>query len=258
MLPSQDQITIDTPEQIALEFPLAGIGSRFLAFALDTVLQILLYIAGTFALVGAAKYASGMLRWLDRIPNTWGPALVLLFIFCVYWGYFALFEIFWNGQTPGKRMVRIRVIHNTGRPINVFEVVGRNLMRAVDGLPGMYMVGLITMMISQRNQRLGDYLVGSIVVHEKKPVDIRPDWATTASDSESLSKLSSITPDELVLIETFLQRRDTFDLAVRDHTARQIAARITAKTGIERQPDQSLDDFLESIARGVRDGARLR
>jgi hypothetical protein len=82
-LPSLDQITIDTPEQIALEFPLAGIGSRFLAFALDTVLQILLYIAGTFALFGIVKYASGVAAWLDRIPNAWGPALVLLFIFCV-------------------------------------------------------------------------------------------------------------------------------------------------------------------------------
>jgi uncharacterized RDD family membrane protein YckC len=257
-LPSQEQIKVDTPEQIALEFPLAGIGSRLLAFAIDTVIQFLMYLAGFFALFAALRYAKGIFNWLNWIPESWLPALILLFLFCVYWGYFALFEILWRGQTPGKRMAGIRVIKDSGRPINVYEAIGRNLLRAIDALPTLYVVGIITMMISQRNQRLGDYLVGSIVVHEKRPEEVRPEWAASAVGAEAALQLSAVTPQELVLIETYLQRRDSFDMAVRDQTARQIADRITAKTGIQRPPDQSLDNFLESIARRVRDGARFR
>jgi uncharacterized RDD family membrane protein YckC len=258
MVPFEDQIDIETPEQIALEFPLAGIGSRFLAFAIDTVLQFVLYLAGTFALAATAKYAAGAFRWLNWIPVSWLPALSILFVFCIYWGYFAAFEILWRGQTPGKRLTGIRVIKDTGRPINVFEGIGRNLLRAVDGLPGLYFVGLVSMMISKRNQRLGDYLAGSIVVHEKRADEARPEWAGSGAGSDTGARLQAITPEELVLIETYLQRRDSFYLGIREQTARQIAERVTAKTGIERAPDQSLDSFLESIARQVRDQARFR
>jgi uncharacterized RDD family membrane protein YckC len=257
-LPSEDQIRIETPEQIALEFPLAGIGSRFLAFAIDTVLQFVLYIAGSFAFFAAVSYTKWSPGWLNRVPVSWVPALLILFFFCIYWGYFALFETLWRGQTPGKRLAGIRVIKDTGRPINVYEGVTRNLLRAVDGLPGMYFVGLVTMMISQRNQRLGDHLAGSIVVHEKKSEEIRPEWPAGNQAAESVPQLSVVTPEELVLIETYLQRRDSLDFAVRDLTARQIANRITAKTGIERQPDETLDDFLQSVASKVRNGGRFR
>ena len=89
------------------------------------------------------------------------PAVVLIFLFCVYWGYFAFFEIIWKGQTPGKRYAGIRVIKETGRPIDSFEAIGRNLMRAVDGLPGIYGVGLLCMMLNKQNRRLGDFVAGA-------------------------------------------------------------------------------------------------
>ena len=256
-LTSFDQINIETPEQIALEFPLAGIGSRFLAFAIDTLIQGVLYIVGLFALFTTLTVAKISPRLVSWIPYAWAPAIAILFVFCIYWGYFALFEIFWNGQTPGKRMIGIRVIKDSGRPINAYEAIGRNLLRAVDGLPGMYIIGLVSMMISRRNQRLGDHLVGSIVVHEKRPEEIRPDWVPSDPSAQADSKLSAVTPEELVLIETYLQRRDSFGFEVRDQTARQIVSRITVRTGIERSPDESLDDFLERIARKVRDTARF-
>ena len=255
---SEDQIRIDTPEQIQLEFPLAGIGSRFLAIALDTLIQTVLYVAGSFALfagAGLAKYLPSF-GW---ISENWAIALVIIFLFSVYWGYFAFFEIIWKGQTPGKRLTGIRVIHQSGRPINVYEAIGRNLMRAVDWLPGMYIVGIVCMMISSQNRRLGDHVVGSVVVHDKRPEQIRPDWTTTPPTAvESNPAIAKITPEELVLIETYLQRRLDLDAATRDMTAYKIAARISTKTGIQRDPSQSLDDFLESIAKQVRDTARFR
>lgn len=256
-----DRITIDTPEQITLEFPLAGIGSRFMAIALDTVIQIVIYLAGIFALVGLERFSPGFPLWFRWIPESWAPALIILLFFCIYWGYFAFFEVIWKGKTPGKRLAGIRAIKESGRALNVYEVIGRNLMRAVDAFPGLYLVGIVSVFISRQNQRLGDLLVGSIVVHDKAPEQVRIDWSTTnanASTSDALPELNKISSEELILIETYLQRRDSFDLATRDATAYKIATRITAKTGIQRDITQSLDEFLERIAKQLRDSAKLR
>jgi uncharacterized RDD family membrane protein YckC len=255
---NEDRIQVDTPEQISLEFPLAGIGSRFMGLAVDTLLQVLLYTAGIFAIIGIAKYAPALPVRIAWIPKSWAPAMVILFVFCVYWGYFAFFEVIWRGQTPGKKLAGIRVMKDSGRALNVYEAIGRNLLRAVDWLPGMYITGIVSMMISRRNQRLGDHLVGSIVVHDKRAEQIRPEWSSNAEQPSASPELSRITPDELILIETYLQRRHTLELGFRDATALKIATRMTAKTGIERPQDQSLDDFLETIARQVRDSARFR
>ena len=255
---ADDRIRIDTPEQISLEFPLAGIGSRFMGLAIDTVIQGLLYIAGIFAIVGLTKYISFLPGSLAWIPQSWAPALLILFLFCVYWGYFAFFEIIWKGQTPGKRIAGIRAIKNTGRALNVYEVIGRNLMRAVDALPTMYIAGIVSIMVSRQNQRLGDHLIGSIVVHDKRAEEIRPEWSSSPEPATANPQLMKISPEELVLIETYLHRRHSLELGVRDATALKIATRITVKTGIERPPDQSLDDFLKSVAKQVRDNARFR
>ncbi len=256
-----DHIRVDTPEQIALEFPLAGIGSRFLALTIDTLLQIVLYVAGIFAMAGITKYAdylAALAPWIRWLPVSWIPALLIIFFFCVYWGYFAFFEIIWKGQTPGKRLAGIRVIKDSGRAVNIYEIIGRNLLRGIDFLPGMYGVGLVSMMISRQNQRLGDHLAGSIVVHDRRADALRPDWSSGSQVVSADPQLSKITPEEVVLIETYLQRRMTLEFGVRDAAANRIAAHIIAKTGIHRPPEQSLDDFLENIARQVRDSARFR
>jgi uncharacterized RDD family membrane protein YckC len=251
-----DQLQIDTPEQIALQLPLAGIGSRFLGLAIDTLLQFLLYITSAFALAFAG--AAGIDRYLHWIPVSWVPAVAILFIFCVYWGYFAFFEIIWHGQTPGKRVAKIRVIKESGRPINAYEAIARNLLRAIDGLPGMYGVGIVCMMLNSQNRRLGDYVAGTVVVHDKRTEEVKPDWNTVAQPAATNPQLSQVGSEELVLIETYLHRRIDLDLALRDQMAHQIATRITAKTGLQRDPNQSLDDFLESVARQIRDTARFR
>jgi uncharacterized RDD family membrane protein YckC len=229
-----------------------------MALAVDTLLQILLYTGGIFALIGISKYAPAFPAVLAWLPKSWLPAMLVIFVFCVYWGYFAFFEIIWKGQTPGKRLSGIRAIKNSGRALNVYEVIGRNLLRAVDWLPAMYITGIVSMMISRQNQRLGDHLVGSIVVHEKGVADARPEWSSGTVTVSAEPQISKITPEELVLIETYLQRRDTLEFGHRDAIANKIALRIEGKTGIERPADQTLDQFLETIAKRVRDGARLR
>jgi uncharacterized RDD family membrane protein YckC len=255
-----DHLQIDTPEQIALELPLAGIGSRFLGLAIDTLLQIVLYVIGSVVLIfaGAFLASAGIGRYFQWIPVSWGPAIAILFVFCVYWGYFAFFEIIWKGQTPGKRLAKIRVIKESGRPINVYEAFARNLMRAIDALPGMYGVGIVCMMLNRQNRRLGDYVAGTVVVHDKSAEAVKPDWNMVTEPASTNPQLALVASEELVLIETYLHRRADMDLVLRDQVAFKIATRVTEKTGLQREPNQSLDDFLEASARQIRDTARFR
>jgi uncharacterized RDD family membrane protein YckC len=166
----RDQLSIRTPELVAIEFPLAGIGSRFVALLVDYLLQgaavlvlilvFVLFFAGT-----AGSRSSGVAAAGTNLSEKWGIAIAIALPFLFQWGYFTLFEAIWHGQTPGKRLMRIRVIQQTGRPIGLFESMGRNLLRAIDMLPTFYVFGVITMFLTKRQQRLGDLVAGTLVVH---------------------------------------------------------------------------------------------
>lgn len=253
---SIDQLRIDTPEQIALELPLAGIGSRFLALAIDTLIQFVVYLITGLIFVFAMPLGSSVLSFL---PKLLGPSLAIFIAFAVYWGYFAFFEAIWKGQTPGKRYAGIRVIKDSGRPIHTFEAITRNLMRAVDVLPGIYGVGLVSMICNKQSRRLGDWVAGTVVVHEKPTEDVRPSWNTSAPVTGApLPTLAQVTPEELILLETYLHRRDSLEKYVRLNTAIQIAERIKAKTGLEPQLNQHIDDFLQDVAIKIRDARNFR
>jgi uncharacterized RDD family membrane protein YckC len=253
---SIDQLRIDTPEQIALELPLAGIGSRFLALAIDTLIQSVFYLITAMIFIFTLPLGSSVFMFLPKLV---GPALAIFILFAIYWGYFAFFESIWSGQTPGKRYAGIRVIKESGRPINAFDAIGRNLLRAVDGLPGIYGVGLVCMMFNQQSRRLGDFVAGTVVVHEKPTADVRPSsWNTSDREASVAPGMTHISPEELVLIETYLHRRWDLDKYVRVNTAVQIADRIKAKTGLQPQPHQHVDDFLEEAARKIRDSSQFR
>jgi uncharacterized RDD family membrane protein YckC len=257
-VPSSENLTIDTPEQIVLELPLAGIGSRLLAFVFDTLLQVIVFVVVLLVLVVAAAAWRSQWNFLAWVPGYLIAPLLIFFVFCLYWGYFALFEIFWHGQTPGKRYAGIRVLKDTGRSANVFECIGRNFLRAVDWLPAFYGVGLICIMVSKQHRRLGDYVAGTVVIHDKAMHEVRPDWSSSAERAEVHPEVTKISSDELVLIETYLNRRLDLDPAVREDSAQRIALLISTKCGLQPAPDQSPDDFLETIAREVRDSARFR
>jgi len=249
---SPDKLTIETPEQIPLEFPLAGIGSRFLAIALDTLIQVLGFLMIVFVaeilLPTAARFTPRAL--------TWAAAIFFLCLFILCSGYYALFEVFWNGQTPGKRLVRLRVSSDSGLPITVYEAVVRNLLRIIDQLPGLYVVGIISVFLTARNKRLGDIVAGTVVVHEKAMQDSQPDFFAAAA-STALSSGLQITAEELELIERFLQRRYDLSPEVRRQSAEQIAGRLRARLGAAQDGAASPEDYLESLARQKRDSAGL-
>ncbi|HEV8525104.1 MAG TPA: RDD family protein, partial [Terriglobales bacterium] len=144
-----------------------------------------------------------------------------------------------------------------GRPINAFEAIARNLMRAIDGLPGMYGVGIICMILNRQQRRLGDYVAGTVVVHDKAMAEIKPHWTSNEAARPGL-QLAQISSDELVLIETYLHRRFELELIVRAATAQRIVALVKERSGLAPASGQSDDDFLEAVAREARDSARLR
>ena len=142
-----EKLSIDTPEQIALEFQLATIGSRFLALAVDTLIQLL----GALGLVAVAVGVRLVTGPFGADAPTWVFAIVLFGLFTLYYGYFALFESAWNGQTPGKRLLGLRVIHTSGRPVSVYESVLRNIVRIVDQMPGIYAVAMVSVFLTERS-----------------------------------------------------------------------------------------------------------
>lgn len=248
-----DKLIIDTPEQTALEFPLAGVGSRFVAMLADTAIQIVIGFVVFFALTLSIPALSR----LGSIASQWVIAAMIVGVFVIYYGYFAIFEALWNGQTPGKRYTQLRVMKDDGRPISPYDAIARNLLRIVDQLPVFYGVAIISVFFSKQNKRLGDFLAGTVVVHEKNVEAARPFQETHIDSAAPTYDVSHITVEELRLIETFLQRRDTFDPALRGSMAAQITARISSKLGVQVRGWPANEKFLEAVHSQYRATNRL-
>jgi uncharacterized RDD family membrane protein YckC len=242
-----DKLTIETPEQTALDFSIAGIGSRFLAIAYDTVIQVLV---GIIVGVGGSILI-GVLSTLLPRASIWGFALLILFYFLLYFGYYAMFEIIWNGQTPGKRKAGIRVIKDSGRPLTPAESIGRNLMRIVDWLPTLYAVGLVSVILTKENKRLGDLLVGSLVVRETSLSDLKPAWQTVPAPTGVYSSplgADRLTPEEFALVDSFLNRRSALDQNIRHNMASEILRRLKFKLILPADSSLSTEKILENLA----------
>jgi uncharacterized RDD family membrane protein YckC len=220
-----EKLSIDTPEQVTLDFPLAGVGS-FLALAVDTLLQIataMVVILGALALWRTLDFAGAS-------AGPWTAALVVLVLFFVYYGYFAAFEAAWRGQTPGKRLIGLRVISTSGRPIHVDEALIRNLLRIVDQLPAIYGVGILSVLVTTRNQRLGDLAAGTVVVHEYA---VEEQAASDETRSSARPFGLRLADEEAMLIEAFLKRRRELDVFVRERRASEIASHMRRRLAID-------------------------
>jgi len=241
-----DKHTIDTPEQLQLDFPVAGIGSRFLALAIDTLIQFAVTIVGViaFALLPA------MLPSPARAGNVWLLGGLGFVFFLLFFGYFAIFEVLWNGQTPGKRAIGLRVIKDSGRPLTVAESVGRNLFRIVDQLPGFYALGMVVALLNSRNKRLGDLVAGSVVIRESLAGVSAPIWQIHESKAPAARVLgaASLTLDDLTLIDAFLNRRNELAPDVRSSMAARILDQLRPKLAGVPEQGLSAEAMLESLA----------
>ncbi len=271
MEPIGDQLNIDTPELVSIELPLAGIGSRFIAAIVDS----LVLGSALILLIFLAAYIIPALGAIGEKAASWGVGILLLIVFLLFWGYFALSEAFGNGRTLGKRVARIRVIHQSGRGINFVEALARNLVRFIDYLPGFYGVGVVAMFMSKRSQRLGDMVAGTLVVREREveaPMwgestsrmltaaalapqsPIPPPHLRVALPAPALAKLST---SDLEVLEGFFLRRLDMDLATRRALASRIASALCAKSGLTVPPETSVETFLEAVAHQFRELGRM-
>ena len=252
--------------------PLAGIGSRFIALLVD----YLIWGAGLLVFIVLFAILAPGIRAFSKLSAQWAEAIAIFVLFLFNWGYFTLFEAFWNGRTPGKRVARIRVIQRSGRAIGLFESMARNFVRYVDQLPFFYAVGVIAMFATRQHQRLGDLAAGTLVVRDREreaplwgdsgtrtftaqvfePSAPIPEPHTALSlPSIGIAKLSHT---DLEVLEGFFSRRLDMSLPTRQALAQRIAAAIQAKSGIEPPAGASIETFLEATARQLRDLARMR
>jgi uncharacterized RDD family membrane protein YckC len=250
---SGDKLIIETPEQTVLEFPLAGIGSRSLALAIDTLLQIAVLIV--LGLMAALISYEG---FLPRLGKQYMYAILIFLAFLSQFGYFAFFETIWNGRTPGKRWIHLRVIMDSGRPVGAQGAILRNLMRIVDSLPSIYAVGIITSLLSPQNKRVGDYLAGTVVIQEKSEQGGRSLWDATPTPPLTTSPFPKLNAAELQLVEAYLERRSSLQDDVRRSMARQIAERMNQGSSATQETIQDPEKFLEALAEHSRNMVHFR
>ncbi len=240
------KITITTPENVRIDYELAGIASRAGAAIVDLLLQCLV-----IALALLIRY---ILQVYDKWPGaTWANAALGIGVFIVNYGYFVYFESVWNGQTPGKRYTQMRAVQEGGLPIDLTCAALRNLVRIVDFLPLLYVLGGIVMLASSRNKRLGDYAAGTLVVKERtewKPQRL-PEQPPPSEVAHTglVRNVELVTPDEFAAIARFLDRQPELAETVREDLAARIAAPLMARLGIEPDGQVSSSALLAEIHR---------
>jgi uncharacterized RDD family membrane protein YckC len=233
----EDRMTIETPEGVSVTVPLAGVGSRFIAAAIDFTIQIALAIL--FLGVGVGGGAGG--------------GLFAIAVFLVFFVYDVAFEVLSGGRTPGKRWTGLRVVRTGGEPVGLVTSTIRNLLRLVDFLPSVYLVGIASILFTKRNQRLGDLAAGTVVARAPRK-GARPGEraATPAALPTTLVPwdVSAVTPSDIATVRSFLERRHSLDWGARAELARTMAERLRPRVGGVSESAR-LDDeaFLEQLAR---------
>jgi uncharacterized RDD family membrane protein YckC len=236
-----DTVTIATPEGVELELTLAGLGSRFIAVFVDTLIKVVLLIALSFLLGGGIVETD--------VPTGLPGALYFIGVFLVLFGYDVLFETLASGRTPGKRWTGIRVVRAEGQPVGFLTAAVRNILRLVDFLPFGYAVGTLSILVSARNQRLGDLAAGTLVVRERLG-SARPRWAQTLALPAAGSPgwdVSAVTAEEVATVRAFLERRFELTADARAELGSTLAERLRPKVaGVP--DDMHVEAFLERLA----------
>lgn len=238
----EDRLTIDTPEGVPIELTLAGVGSRFASALLDYLFQFLILIALALVLSYGAGFSPG--------SSAAAAAVWAVGFFAVFWGYDVAFEVLNSGRTPGKALNGLRVVLESGAPVTFAPSAVRNVIRIVDILPGTYLVGMTSILVTRRNQRLGDLAAGTLVIREarKLPAEVlvspsvqAPAWDTSAIGQQDLDTVAA-----------FLARRNELAAGARIQIAAELAGRLRPKVGgaIAGDGDEMFLERLLAAKRG--------
>ena len=228
-------VAIETPEQVVFSYTVAGIGSRAAAAMIDygIIITVMLLIAllDIYVISPAFEVRSGT-QALTRQAGGWVVAFVLILQFVLMWGYYVLFEALWDGQTPGKRWLGLRVVQDGGFSVSFASSAARNITRALDMQPILtYLVAMIAIAVSRTGKRLGDQLAGTLVVRERiVPITdlIESQRSTVAAHAPVTAQLSD---EELELLSRFITRTQALDAKRREQLSAQLGERFKSQLG---------------------------
>ena len=243
MAVSMGRLEVETADHVVLRYDLAGGGNRGFAAVVDFLLASIIALATVIALQALPLRGS----FTNVVFG-----LAVLGVPLVIWGYFILLEWLWNGQTIGKRAYGLRVISGDGSPAGFTAVFVRNLLRVVDFLPSFYGLGLLLVILTPKNQRLGDIAAGTYVVRAPKP---RIDWfslrTVTPLGAGKTAEVRRLPGEAQRLVREFVARESGLASRDRARVAAAIAARLRPYAS---EADAALGDIelIHAVARALR------
>jgi uncharacterized RDD family membrane protein YckC len=243
-----------TPEKVPFSYRVAGMGSRWLAWLIDAAFIVLLGFMG--ALAGSV---------LEQGRPGLGQALIGLWVFTLLWGYFLLFEWLWQGQTPGKRLLGIRVIQRLGTAVSFYQSAVRNLLRVVDSLPAFYALGFVVAACNRENRRLGDLAADTLVVHIErgtKPIRALQDGQGEADRARLAllrQRLGQLDREQKQTVLDLCLRREQLRVTERARLFRAAAQFFQGRLDLAPDAYQSDEKFVLQMAAvlGERGGAQV-
>ena len=246
-----NQINLQTPESVELEFTLAGIGNRSFALIIDYIIFglsiLLVWIFSAFLAFQLVPNLIGS-TVPDRLAQ-WIWAIQSMTTFAIYVGYFVILETLWRGQTPGKKWTKIRVVRDNGKPERLPQAILRALLRPVDD---MLFIGVFFIIFTQQEKRLGDMVAGTIVVQEEvstlTKIEISTEAENLAVQLRIEAEIDNLLPEDFATIRDFLQRRKNIMLEYQHQLSRKLAQQVKEIIMVENIPEgYSNSQFLEAI-----------
>lgn len=233
-------LVIETPERVELRYELAGLGTRAAAGTFDACILLVILVVGFMLMVALAP---AFIQVIDRMDAQVAFLAVGGVVKAIVALYYLILEPVMGGQTPGKRMLRLRVVGTDGSSATFGSLLVRNLIRAVDALPLFHVLGGVIMFLSPQYRRLGDLAGGTVVVRER-----RQSTVLLRAGDDQLEMGESFPSTEVELVRSFLRRRSEFLPAKREAIGAELVARIEVRTGELRLPPLEL---LRHVATGT-------
>lgn len=252
----RENLVVETPENIFLEFELAGLGSRFIAYLIDLVAMGVCVI-GLTGLLSVVFTVFGTLIHDMEIGDSWQKALIAIGLFLIFDGYFIFFETVWKGQSVGKKALGLRVVKDGGYPVTFLDSVIRNVLRVVDALPPLfffpsYGLGSAVLISNRQSKRIGDFVAGTMVIRERTTSGFE-NFTTLKANPDYIRNIriphvQKVQGLDYFMLREFFYRKNIFPVEQRLHIARALAGHIKKQIkfsdGYQDNDIRFLDDLM--------------
>ncbi len=250
--PVSDEVyEIRTPENVRFHFERAGLASRALAWSVDVAVMGL-----------AIQTAALSLTLSGLLIGDLATAILLVVIFLVQWWYGALCEWLMGGRTLGKMLIGLRTLDATGLPLSFYQATVRNLLRVVDFLPGLYLVGGVTALIDPEGRRLGDMAASTLVMRDGRgriPARLLAgSEAQIPVLADVMAAATRLSPAERAAVLSLCLRRDSLPLTVRLELFEKLARHLAQRHQLSRPAHLSAEKLVLQIAAALSARARAR